>query len=183
MNIGEIIHKLRKDKKMTLAELSAASGVALATLSRMENGKMTGTLDSHISIAKALEISLPDLYSSLALSKREVERRTKETKTDVLRHTKSSSVEMLVSKTANKKMMPLLVKIHKGGTTQKEETKTGVEKFIYVLEGNLEATIGEERYNLARGDTLYFESAIPHYFTNTGRGDARIICVACPPLL
>ena len=43
--IGKIIHKLRKDRKMTLVELAQKSGVALATLSRMENGRMTGTLE------------------------------------------------------------------------------------------------------------------------------------------
>ena len=62
MHVGEIIHKLRKSKKMTLLELSNTSGVALATLSRMENGKMTGTLESHMNICKALEVNLPDLY-------------------------------------------------------------------------------------------------------------------------
>ena len=45
MLIGEIIHRLRKEKKMTLVELAEKSGVALATLSRIENGRMTGTLN------------------------------------------------------------------------------------------------------------------------------------------
>ena len=40
----------------------------MATLSRIENGKMTGTLDSHTNIAAALEISLPVLYKDLAYS-------------------------------------------------------------------------------------------------------------------
>jgi phosphoribosylamine-glycine ligase len=55
---GEIIHGLRKEKKITLLELSEKSGVALATLSRIENGKMTGTLKSHMNICKTLEIDI-----------------------------------------------------------------------------------------------------------------------------
>ena len=183
MHVGEIIHRLRKEKKMTLLELSRKSGVALATLSRIENGRMTGTLESHMRICEALETALPDFYKNLSPAKKTIEVQTKKTRTDVFVHDKRSSSEMLASKAMNKKMMPILIKINKGGSTHKEETKTGVEKFIYVLDGKIEANIGEEKYNLTKGDTLYFESSIPHYFKNTGTGESRLISVTSPPML
>ena len=183
MHVGEIINKLRKEKRMTLLELSEKSNVALATLSRIENGRMTGTLDSHMNIANALEVSLPDLYKDLAYSKKQVEVKARKATTDVFIHDKNVASEMLVSKVANKKMMPLLIKINKGGATHKEETKIGVEKFMYVLEGKIEATVGEEKYTMAKGDTLYFESSLPHHFKNTGAAEARLICVISPPTL
>jgi len=111
MNVGQIVHKLRKDGKMTLAELSKKSGVALATLSRMENGRMTGTLDSHINICRALEISLPDLYKDLSVSKKAVELHSrKRVAQDVFVHNRRSSSEMLASNAINKKMMPILIR-------------------------------------------------------------------------
>ena len=183
MLVGEIIHKLRKERKMTLLELSTKSGVALATLSRMENGKMTGTLESHIQICKALEVSLPDLYKDLVASTRKVDLHTKKTRTDVFVHDKKATSEMLASDVLNKKMMPTMIKIARSGRTHTEETKVGIEKFIYVLDGKVEASIGEEKYNLTKGDTLYFESSAPHYFRNTGPGESRIICVVSPPAL
>jgi quercetin dioxygenase-like cupin family protein len=168
---------------MTLLELSTKSGVALATLSRVENGKMTGTLDSHMHICEALEISLPELYRDLAMSKKQVEVQTKSVRPDVFVHDKTATSEMLASKILNKKMMPLLIRLNKGGATHKEETKPGVEKFIYVLDGKIVAEVGNEKYNLTKGDTLYFESSIPHYFKNSGNGESRMICVVCPPTL
>lgn len=183
MHVGEIIHNLRKERRMILSELSDKSGVALATLSRIENKKMTGTLKSHIKICEALEISLPELYKYITLSKKQVEFRTKDAQSGVSVHKKNFSSEILMSKTANKKMMPLLVKISKRGTTDKDETKPGVEKFIYVLDGKIEADIGEEKYNLTKGDTLYYESSVPHRFKNTGPGESRLICVISPPNL
>ncbi|MBI4974418.1 MAG: helix-turn-helix transcriptional regulator, partial [Candidatus Omnitrophica bacterium] len=168
MHVGEIIRRLRKERKMTLLELSQKSGVALATLSRMENGKMTGTLNSHMRIADTLQINLPDLYKELSLSRKAIEVQTKRARTDVFVHDRSSSSEMLAPKVLNKKMMPILIKINKGGSTHKEETKVGVEKFVYVLDGRIEANIGEEKYNLTRGDTLYFESSLTHHFKNIG---------------
>lgn len=183
MKIGEIIHNLRKEREMTLLELSNKSGVALATLSRIENGKMTGTLDSHMQIASALEVKLTDLYKDLAVTDRKVEAHTRGSEANVFVHDKRSTQEMLTSKAMNKKMMPILVRIEKGGETHKEETKIGIEKFVYVVEGKVDAEIGDDRYNLAKGDTLYFDGYLPHQFKNTGTGEARLLCVITPPSL
>ena len=181
MRVGEIVYKIRKNKNMTLADLAEKSGVAVATLSRMENGKMTGTLESHMKICRALDISLPDLYKDLSASKKAVEVHKNKAKQNVFVHNKKSSSEILASNALNKKMMPVLIKLNKGGLTHKEETKAGIEKFIYILEGKVEAKVGEETYNLTKGDTLYFESSLSHYFKSTGPGESRIISVTCPP--
>jgi transcriptional regulator with XRE-family HTH domain len=182
MRIGEIIHRLRKERKMTLLELSQKSGVAMATLSRTENSRTNGTLKSHMDICKALEIDITELYKDLSLSKKAVEMRSKKTRMDISFHSKNASSEMLIANALNKKMTPLIIKVNKGGSTRKEATKIGIEKFIYIASGRIEANIGEEKYNLAKGDTLYFEASAPHYFKNTGLGEASLICVVCPPV-
>jgi quercetin dioxygenase-like cupin family protein len=69
----------------------------------------------------------------------------------------------------------------KGGKTREESTRPGIEKFIYVLEGKIEANIGEEKYNLMKGDTLYFEGATPHCFKNTHNHDTKLLCMISPP--
>lgn len=181
MHVGQIIRKLRKEKRMTLLQLSQKSGVALATLSRVENEKMTGTLDSHMHIAEALEIPLLDLYKDLSQTKREIEIQRKKLRADVFVHDKNASSEILAAKVLNKKMMPLMIRISKGGSTQKEETKPGIEKFIYILDGKIEANLGEEKYILTKGDSLYFESALPHYFKNIGTGETHFIVIISPP--
>lgn len=183
MHIGEIIHRLRKERKMTLVELSDKSGVALATLSRVENGRMTGTLNSHMKICKALEIDITELYKDLSLSKKEVEIRTRKTQLEVSFHSKNVSSQMLTQNALNKKMTPFMIRISKGGSTHKETTKPGVEKFIYIAAGKIEAVIGEEKYHIIKGETLYFDSSAPHYFKNVGSGEATLICVVCPPLI
>jgi glyoxylate utilization-related uncharacterized protein len=108
---------------------------------------------------------------------------TQKTRTDVFVHDKKAASEILAPNVLNKKMMPTLIRMSRGGNTHKEETKPGIEKFLYVLYGKVEANIGNEKYSLSKGDTLYFESSAPHYFRNTGKGDARIISVVCPPAL
>lgn len=65
--IGEKIKAIRKAKKLSLTKLSELSGIQLATLSRIEHDKMTGTLETHARIALVLEISLSELYSDVQL--------------------------------------------------------------------------------------------------------------------
>jgi len=183
MQIGDIIHTVRKEAGLTLAELSQKSGVALATLSRMENNRMTGTLESHIAVCKALGITLADLYRDLPASRKTVEVQTGKARPEVFVRDKRSTSEMLASKVLDKKMMPLLLKIQAGGTTHSEETKPGVEKFLYIIAGKIDAVVGTETYQLTRGDTLYFEASLPHRFKNTCQDEAQIVIVISPPVL
>lgn len=183
MHVGEIIHRLRKEQKMTLSELSEKSGVALATLSRIENGRMTGTLESHMKICDSFQISLPELYRDLSGPKNTPFVQKPSERTEIFVHTKKTVSEMLTPKVLDKKMMPLLIKLEPNGITHKEENKKGVEKFLFVLSGRIEITIGEKTYTLNKNDTLYFNSSVSHSMKNISNSEARIICVISPPTL
>jgi len=183
MHIGTVIKKSRKERKMTLLELSEKSGVALGSLSRIENGKMPGTVKSHESICKALSITLSELYMQLPSSKRTLEIKAKTVEHVIGIHDRRFSSELLIANVKNKKVIPLLITITKDGRTATEESKPGVDKFVYVLDGETEINIGGEKYNLKSESTIYFDSSVPHYFKNIGEGEARLICVICPPLL
>ncbi len=63
IKIGEALKSIRQRKRMTLLGLSALSGVQSATLSRMENNKTVGRLNNYIAIAKALGLSLSELFA------------------------------------------------------------------------------------------------------------------------
>lgn len=183
MHVGVIIKRLRKEQKMTLLELSKKSGVALGSLSRIENGKMMGPVKGHERIAKALGTTLPELYQPLPSSKRTLEIKEKTIGHVVGIHDRSFSSELLIANARNKKVIPLLITIKKDSQTAPEETKSGIDKFIYVLDGEVEVTIGEEKYNLRSGSTVYFDSSVRHYFKNTGKGEVRLMCIVCPPII
>ena len=183
MKIGKRIRKLRKDKDITLEELSEKSGVALATLSRMENSKMTGTLNSHNRICKALGISIAGLYRELEDEAKTVDAVPKRKRTEHFIHTRKAKYELLVTKTLDKKIMPLMMKLAGGGKTQQEQNKPGVEKFIYMIAGSLEAVIGSETHVLKHGDSLYFDASLPHTFANKAKTEAEAMCIISPPAL
>ncbi len=183
MKIGTRLRQLRKEKEITLNELSKKSGVALATLSRMENGKMTGTIKAHNSICKALGVSIADLYRKIEDESKTVDSVAKQDRTEHFVHAHKARYELLVSKTLNKKIMPLMIKIAPGGSTQKEQNTPGVEKFLYMFKGTITATIGKEVYTLKSGDSLYYDASLPHLFRNKTKTPTEAICIVSPPAL
>lgn len=183
MYIGNKVKDLRKEKGLTLKQLSEASGVQIATLSRIEHQKMTGTLESHMKIAKALDVELTDLYSNIVEDEQSIEIHTPNSKTDMFVHTDKSSYEILTNKVLSKKMMPVLLKIEPQGKTNMERNQAGSEKFIYVLDGQIEVNIGGVLYPLSKNNSLYFDASTEHFINNNGSKLAKIFCVTTPVAL
>jgi transcriptional regulator with XRE-family HTH domain len=183
MFIGDKIKSLRKSQKMTLTELSQKSGVQMATLSRIEHKKMVGTLESHMNIAKALGIDVTQLYADKAAEPKLIEVETPQSLTDQFQHSEKSSYEILTKKILNKKMMPVLIRLDKGGESAVEQGKAGSEKFIFLLEGRVEVVVGEQSYILEKANTLYFDASLPHRFINKAGQTARVLCVSTPVTL
>ena len=81
---------------------------------------------------------------------------------------------LLISDTHNKKIIPLVIRIMKSEHTSTDKINTGVDKFVYMLQGKIETHIGNEKYGLSQNDSIYFDSSVPHYFKNAGIGEARL---------
>ncbi|MCX5715541.1 MAG: cupin domain-containing protein [Candidatus Omnitrophica bacterium] len=180
LNIGKRMRELRKKNGLTLNELSKKSGVALATLSRIETSKMTGTVHSHISVAKALGMTLPEFYSEMD---RPMTMQKETDYADLFVHDEKTSSVILTKDIFNKKMLPALIKLKRGGRTHSEQIKKGTEKFLYVLDGKIEVVIGDERSTLEKGATLYFDASYLHHIRNLASGESRCLCVVTPVTL
>lgn len=68
--IGDTIRQFREKQNLSLTQLSKLSGIQVATLSRIENDKMAGTLEAHARIAQTLGIELYELYKDVKLPKK-----------------------------------------------------------------------------------------------------------------
>ena len=51
------------------------------------------------------------------------------------------------------------------------------EEYMYVLEGTHEFIYGEERYVLNEGDSIYFDSIVPHSGRSIGDKRAKVLAV------
>jgi transcriptional regulator with XRE-family HTH domain len=179
MYIGSRIKELRKQRHIKLYELAEKCGVQIATLSRMEHNKMTGTLDSHLKIADALGIELSELYSNLnkgdSIEEPEL---NASSSPEVFIYNEAARHEILTNNVNRKKMIPLLLRIDPGGQTSPETNAFGTEKFIYTIEGELETMISNKPFLLAKNHGLYFDGSKNHYYRNISSQPCTALVIA-----
>lgn len=93
INIVNNFRQIRQEKRLTLVEISNRTGIQIATLSRIQNGLMPGTLETNIAIADALGVPLADLFKKMPPS----------SKTLIKHHTALKSISVSIQ--SNGKML------------------------------------------------------------------------------
>jgi len=76
-------------------------------------------------------------------------------------------------------MEPFLIDVHPASGDVPLNEHEG-EEFIYVLSGRIEIRYGKDVYQLNAGDSIYYESAVPHH-VHALDSDARILAVVYAP--
>lgn len=179
-NLGERMRKLRKEKGLTLVDISKKTGVAQATLSRIETGTMTGTVESHERIAEAIGVGLVELYADVDERYDHIALLHKEDEHKVTHLDKNVQVELLTTETFKKKITPLLIELQPTGKTPTERNERGVEKFIYVLDGEVKVRVDKEEYVLKTSESLYFDASLNHQIQNDKNRASRVLVTVSP---
>ncbi len=184
MDIGEKLRLLRGN--MTLTELAKRSNVDKAIISKIETGKMTGTIECHKKLGGVFGLKLSEFYAYMEdSSPSPVQFHSGETKTDVY----LDFLEILTTIPLAKKMLPTFITLQPGEEQYLEETLKKVERFIYILEGDITITVEDKSYNLKKlpekekGDSLYSASQQRHTIKNNGTTAAKALCISSPPVL
>lgn len=181
VNLGQRLKTLRNEKKLTLSELSRKANVARATISRVEMGRICGNLRTHLKLCQALDITLKEFYLGTKLMEGEVssiEPGAKEA--ELFTYDEKTRSVILTTGLKKKNMLPQLLILKSQGQTHLEQNPYGTEKFLFGLEGELEAKVGEKTYSLKKGGALYFKSSYPHFIRNLGQEEARCLCITSP---
>lgn len=182
-SLGSKIRNFRKEKSITLVELSEKSGVAQATLSRIETGIMTGTVESHQRIARALGLNLAELYAGIDERVQSIVLQEPFQRSPVTLHTQKARCELLTTQASAKKITPLLITLDPQGEIPEQKLEAGVEKFFFVLDGEVLAVINQQEYTLKSGETIYFEGSLPHRLVNLSPQISKVFCAVSPAAL
>jgi len=179
-NLGIRMRELRKQKGLTLVEIAEKTGVAQATLSRIETGVMIGTIESHAKIAEVIGVGLPELYQDIDDRTQKTSLVKEEDQKKGAIHSKNVKITLLTQQVATKKMTPLLIELGGGAETDKEKKERGVEKFIWVQEGSVKVKLEKEEFDLKSGDTFYFDASYAHQIINENSKPARVFVAVSP---
>ena len=189
-DLGENLRFIRLQKKMTLQVLSQMSKVSKSQLSQIERNVSVPTVTKLQKIAETLDIKLSDLLPENGDSSNEahsVNNKENSKRISVVR--KGERKKMIMPWGAMYEMLcpDLQHKIefiylhYPAGTTAKEQYTHDGEECGVVLEGTFKGTFGAKEVILEPGDSIYYDSTIPHYWETVGDTDVRAIWAITPP--
>ena len=167
----------RTELGMTLQELADRAELSPAFLSQTERGKATPSIVSLINIARALETDIhyfitPPAPTSLV---------RRGDKPEYIEIDSPVAYTRLDSRIRNQRMNALIMDIPPGIALPVVHREEG-EDFFYVLEGEVEQTIGDKSFTLKAGDSAHHNTQIDHDVVNRSDSVARMLWVGTPVL-
>jgi transcriptional regulator with XRE-family HTH domain len=182
LNLGQKVKNLRQRKGMSLQQVAEKASLSEPLLSQIEGEVVAPPVATLLKISKALGVNIGYFFQDQETEKHAVIVPRNERKKVFRRiHEDPTKVgyyyESLAYPKAEKNMEPFHVTFE---VKRKEDliffTHQG-EEFLYVLEGQLEFNYENETYSLGAGDSLYFDSSIPHAFRAVGKKNALALDV------
>jgi transcriptional regulator with XRE-family HTH domain len=182
LNLGQKIKTLRQRKGQALQQMAEKTNLSVPLLSQIESEVVAPPVATLLKIAKALNVNIGYFFQEEESGKRAVIVRKNERKQVFRRiHEDPSRVgyyyESLAYPKADKHMEPFQVRFE---VKKKEDLvffNHKGEEFVFVLEGQLECNYEDETFLLEPGDSLYFDSSLPHAFRAVGKKSALAIDV------
>ena len=151
-NMGQKVKQLRKLKGLSILQLSEISGVSTGLISQIERDLVVPTVVSIWRIAKALDTNIGFFF-----------------------------IYQILSPDDSNHMIEFVKITLKGGQVyEKEELFHEGEECGYVLEGTLTLRLNGQNYEINKGDSVYFESSMPHKYMNLQKEDCISIWAMTP---
>jgi transcriptional regulator with XRE-family HTH domain len=165
--IADKLRTLRLRRSMGLSQLAEHTGFSPAMLSRLENGRLVPTLPTLTRIALVFSVGLDYFFSDPR--KRHVVALVRRSERRVLPSDPRSQdvpwhFESLDFRVNDRKLNGYLAHFHPLQPDQVvPHYHPGVE-LLYLIKGKLEMNIGVETFQLAAGDSIYFDSMQKHSY-------------------
>jgi len=164
-DVGQRIRKIREEKGVALEELSRLTGFDVEFLSSLEKNEAQPQLGTVIKLSKALDSAFGRLVSGvgdkLYSITRKSERRIISRSTSRTGKKQLYTYKSLAPEVKGRHMEALIVQLEVD--PDKEISVHDGEEFIYVLDGIVVLEIGDEKFELEPGDSVYYLSTTPHH--------------------
>jgi len=185
VSIGKKIKEIREEKKMSLKDLSNKTGYSESILSQIENHFISPPLGALLKIANALDISVGQLLGE-----------SKEEPFVIIRQGSEVPVSRVASKEGinygysykslgigkkDRHFEPFLITLEPTPIKHEGLSKHEGEEFIYVLKGTMEVQLRDFTEVLEVGDSIFYDSNIPHRVSCIGDKPVVILAVIWSP--
>ncbi len=177
--LGDRIRQAREMRGLTLKDLSTRTGIAVDVLERVERNEIIPPLGELIRLGKAVEMKMGYFISPGVDKPMTVVRA--DSRPAISRFGKKRSeqygyfYESLAPEKANRFMEPFLIGMIPSEV--KDLSSHDGQEFIFVLEGQIVAQVGDQSEVLKPGDAIYYDSNKPHLVKCAGDEPAKILAV------
>lgn len=148
-----VLRTLRQQQEMTLADLSAGSGVSTAVISKLERNQQIPSLDTLYSLGRVFGLSATDL---LAMSESELAHRSDE------KSHRTGQFKFREIRYAN--AVALLGEAPAGAAISRPEVHRDDTEVCWVLEGSLRLSLPHEAFTLDAGQSIQFDAIQEHTY-------------------
>jgi len=185
LKLGEKIRELRLKRGLTLREVAGTTGLSIPLLSQVENNAVSPPVATLLRIANALGVGISYFFrEEESREKAVVVRKHERKKTFRPLHAKHGdsgyTYEALAYTKNSKHMEPFLVEFEPKKKEALSYQNHGGEEFLFLFRGRLAFHYDQQEIILDPGDSLYFESGVPHGFRALRGRKAQAIVVVFP---
>lgn len=179
---GETVRSLRKEKRMTLAQLSDLAGLSQAIVSQIERGLANPSFVTLAQLAHALEIPVGRFFLSQDQTKSPVVRKDERRNLKgVARKAVGEAVYELLTPDLNGTLEAHWIVSPPGHDTSETPFRHGGEEFGIIISGRKDVYLDGECYSLEAGDSITYSSEIPHWYKNRYEETCVAIWINSPP--
>jgi XRE family transcriptional regulator, regulator of sulfur utilization len=179
---GSRVRKLRDALDLSLRDLAERSGVSAPMLSQVERGETSPTLAVAERIASGLELTLSQLLRLDETDGVSVVRASERRRGGGRTHSYEVLTPPLPGLRAEVSLHTLAPGAATGEPDDPPRHEPGSRETAVVLEGRLRLACAGVIHDLDVGDTVTFDSDLPHHFENPGPAEARFHAIVAAGL-
>ena len=186
--IGEKIKALRESRQISVEDLMERTGLAQEQIERIESNVDIPSLAPLIKIARALGVRLGTFLDDQDGSGAVVCRKEEHTDNSISFSNNAVSARThmqyhsLSASKADRHMEPFIIDINQTDENAYELSSHEGEEFIYVMDGVVEIAYGKKKHVIEAGDSIYYDSIVPHHVHGFEGQAARILAVVYTPI-
>ncbi len=177
-DLGLRLRSLRESYRLSQRALAKQTGVSHATVSLIEQGRMSPSIGLLKKLLLGLGISVADFFAMETTPEPQPFFSPDEL-TELA--TGPISYRQVASGRSDLRMMILHERYAPGADTGRSMLRHDAHEGGVVIRGRFEAIVGSQRRVLGPGDAYYFDSRTPHRFRNIGEEEVEIVSACTPP--
>lgn len=175
--VGKKIRDIRMQQGLSLRALAKQSGLNVNTLSLIENGKSSPSVSTLQQLSTALNVPIGAFFESNPEKKPVVFTQAEHRAVATIGRIQ---MQNLSKDLTGSKVQSFFVALEQGaGSGEQSIVHTGYE-FIYCISGCIKYRIESQDYLLKNGDSLVFESRLPHFWENCSKETAQFLLILMP---